>query len=247
MHILIWLVALIVVVGLGIAINDIWQCRCSVREKNIPVVAIKDTSFFTLPYPLNALEPIIDAQTVALHYGKHHYGYYEKTLKAFGVDAITLEALETYIQHPKRIPHAIRQDVINQGGGYINHIFYWRCMAPLAHSSSRSAEFDSAVIKAFGSIDSFKEQFLGMAEKQFGSGWTWLVVDEVGELKIIKTANQDSPLTIECTPLLVVDVWEHAYYMCYQNRRREYLDGWWKLINWATVSEQYQKSVRAKQ
>ena len=182
-----------------------------------------------------------------MHYGKHHYGYYEKTLKALGVDAITLEELESYIQHPKRIPHAVRADVINQGGGYINHVFYWRCMAPLAHSSKRAVELDSAIIKAFGSIDSFKEQYLGTAEKQFGSGWTWLVVDEVGELKIIKTANQDSPLTIECVPLLVVDVWEHAYYMCYQNHRREYLDGWWKLINWSTVSQHYQKSIQVKQ
>lgn len=197
-----------------------------------------------LPYAYNALEPFIDAKTMELHHGKHHASYTEKfnaAVKEAGLTGKT--ALEILSEVSKYSP-AIR----NNGGGFLNHKLFWKMMAP-ATGQQPSKELMGAINTNFGSFDTFKEKFSTSAKSVFGSGWTWLVEDG-GKLKITSTSNQDSPVmdiaTEKGVPLLCIDVWEHAYYLKYQNRRAEFIDAFWNVVNWDFVSQRYIKSITPK-
>lgn len=182
------------------------------------------------------LEPYIDALTLETHYTKHHQNYCNNLNKAL-VDypqyqAYTIERLLTEVNS---FPKEITQAVINSGGGYYNHNLYWENLTPNAEDLLDGPLLTKLNL-AFGSLADFQKLFTDSATKLFGSGWTWLAQTKSGELKIVNTANQDCPITLELTPLLALDVWEHAYYLKYQNRRVDYIQNWWKLVDWKVVS-----------
>lgn len=194
-----------------------------------------------LPYAYDALEPYIDARTMEIHHSKHHQAYITN-LNAAIKDHDRLEKLsvEQLISHLDEIPEIIRTVVRNHGGGHANHSFFW----PILKKGVEPAGPVVEAIKAdFGSFDSFREGFAGAATKVFGSGWAWLTVD-AGKLEIVTTANQDSPISIGKTPLLGLDVWEHAYYLLYQNRRPDYIAAFFNVINWDKVNEHYAAAIR---
>jgi Fe-Mn family superoxide dismutase len=195
-----------------------------------------------LPYDYKALEPWIDEQTMRIHHDKHHQAYLDNFLKAVaGTDLETRDVAET-LADLARVPEKIRTAVRNHGGGYVNHNLFWEIMAPKA-GGSPSGDLAKAIAGAFGSFDSFKEKFTAAAMGQFGSGWAWLVVGK-GGLAVYSLANQDSPLSTGDTPIFGLDVWEHAYYLKYQNRRAEYVTNWWNVVNWAKVAEFYTKAKK---
>jgi len=198
-----------------------------------------------LPYPKEALEPHIDAVTMGIHHGKHHAGYVANVNKAIAgkadLDNKTVEAL---ISRLEAVPTDIRTAVRNNGGGHANHSLFWKLMAPQA-GGGPTGKLAEDIKRVFGSFDSLKDKFEAAGVGRFGSGWAWLVVN-AGKLEIVSTANQDSPLMgkavagCEGRPILAVDVWEHAYYLKYQNRRAEYLKAWWNVVNWAEVARLYE-------
>ncbi len=192
-----------------------------------------------LGYAHDALEPGIDARTMEIHHGKHHNAYTQKlnaalekhpAFQGYSVDRL-LRAIES-------LPESLRGDVRNQGGGFVNHALFWEILQP-GGSSAATGDLAAAIDDAFGSFDAFREKFTAAAGGQFGSGWGWLVVDPFGSLQVLATANQDSPLMAGHTPILGVDVWEHAYYLNYQNRRPDYLAAFWKLVNWDVVGAKH--------
>jgi len=192
----------------------------------------------SLPYSYNALEPYIDAQTMEVHHLKHHQAYtdnfnaaLEKHPELF--DIPVAELLKDY----EKIPEDIRIAIRNHGGGYYNHLLFWDFMSPL--KTEPSQELLAAFNKNFGSFEAFKDLFSKTATSHFGSGWAWLVKNQQNELKVLSLPNQDSPLHLELIPILTIDVWEHAYYLKYQNRRAEYIQNWWNVVNWDTVSRLY--------
>ena len=188
-----------------------------------------------LPYDYNALEPHIDEQTMRIHHDKHHAAYVTKVNAAIAehsdVESSDIDAL---IKGLANVPEAIRGAVRNNGGGHANHSMFWQVMSPGGGGAPGGA-VGEAITSTFGSFDSFKEKFAAAGAGRFGSGWAWLV-DTGGSLAIESTANQDSPLTDGKTPLLGVDVWEHAYYLKYQNRRPDYISAWWNVVNWDEVN-----------
>ena len=192
-----------------------------------------------LPYSYDALEPYIDEQTMKLHHAKHHQAYIDKINKALeGHDALSSKPIEDILADLNSIPEDIRTIVQNNGGGHYNHSFFWQIMGPPPAGGQASKPEDKladGIDSAFGSFDNFKEKFAEAAASRFGSGWAWLV-DTGGKLDITSTANQDCPLSDGARPILGLDVWEHAYYLKYQNRRPEYIDAWWKVVNWPEVS-----------
>jgi Fe-Mn family superoxide dismutase len=192
-----------------------------------------------LPYAYNALEPYIDEQTMQLHHDKHHAAYVKNLNAALEkhpeLNQWTLEDLMTQIA---KVPDDIRTAVRNNGGGHINHSLFWHIMAPRAGGQPTGA-LANDLQKTFGSFASFQEQLNKAALDRFGSGWAWLVLAG-GQLAILSTANQDSPLMEGRSPVLGVDVWEHAYYLKYQNRRIEYLTAWWNVVNWPEVQKRYE-------
>ncbi|MFW2852509.1 superoxide dismutase [Sphingomonas sp. TX0543] len=193
-----------------------------------------------LPYAANALEPAIDAQTMTIHHGKHHQAYVDNLNKAVAADpALTGQTLEQLVARAGALPAAVR----NNAGGHWNHNFFWATMAPPATAGQPSAELTKAITAQFGSLDAFKAQFKAAGTARFGSGWVWLIVGADGKLAITSTPNQDNPMMdaaeVKGTPILGNDVWEHAYYLKYQNRRADYLDGWWQVVNWKTVSDRF--------
>ena len=190
-----------------------------------------------LPYGYDALEPHIDEQTMHLHHDKHHQAYVDKLNGAVEGTEWEGKSIEEIIANLGSLPADIAGPVRNNGGGHLNHTLFWESMGPDA-GGVPDGDLGAAIDSAFGSFDAFKEQFEAAGVGRFGSGWAWLVLDG-GELKIVSTANQDSPLTDGQTPLLGNDVWEHAYYLKYQNRRPEYLKAWWNVVNWATVAGRY--------
>ncbi|MCS7182982.1 MAG: superoxide dismutase [Thermoanaerobaculum sp.] len=194
-----------------------------------------------LPYPYDALEPYIDTQTMQIHHTKHHQAYVDNLNKAILGSSVEGWSLEELIAKLSQVPENIRTTVRNHGGGHLNHSLFWQMMAPQA-GGSPTGELAQAITNAFGSLESFKEKFTAAAMGRFGSGWAWLVVKPSGSLDIYSTANQDSPLSEGDKPILGVDVWEHAYYLKYQNRRNEYLQAWWNVVNWAFVAEQLKKA-----
>ncbi|MGY8779334.1 MAG: superoxide dismutase [Longimicrobiales bacterium] len=197
---------------------------------------------FDLPdlgYAHDALEPHIDARTMEIHHGKHHAGYTSKLNGALEghADLHGKSAIEL-VSDLASLPDSIRGGVRNNGGGYINHALFWDVMTP-GGASAPSGALGAAIDSRFESLDAFKAQFQAAAGGQFGSGWGWLVVDGSGDLSVTATANQDNPYMTRMTPILGVDVWEHAYYLSYQNRRPDYLAAFWNVVNWDKVAERY--------
>jgi len=189
-----------------------------------------------LPYAYDALEPHIDARTMEIHHTKHHQAYLDNLNKALkDQPALQGKSLEDLLKNLASLPEAIRTTVRNNGGGHHNHSLFWTWMSPTGGGEPQGPGAE-ALKKKFGSIAEFKKVFAEAGMKRFGSGWAWLVRTKAGELDVISTANQDSPLSDGHTPLLGVDVWEHAYYLKYQNRRADYLAAWWNVVNWNAVN-----------
>ena len=191
-----------------------------------------------LPYAYNALEPYIDTQTMEIHHTKHHQAYIDNLTKAVEGTPHADQPIEKLIAGLKELPESIRTAVRNNGGGHYNHGIFWEIMGPNGKGMPEG-KLANQIDKDFGSFEKFKEEFETAAKTQFGSGWAWLVWHE-GKLSVVKTANQDNPLTDGKHPLMGVDVWEHAYYLKYQNRRPEYLKNWWKVVNWDEVGRRFQ-------
>ena len=193
-----------------------------------------------LPYDAAALEPHIDAQTMQIHHGKHHATYVNNLNTALEKHLdLQSKSAEDLIRTLNAVPEDIRTMVRNNGGGHVNHTMFWKLMGPNAGGAPTGAVAD-AIKSAFGSFDAFKEQFNKAAAGRFGSGWAWLI-DSNGKLSIESTPNQDSPIMDGKKPILGVDVWEHAYYLKYQNRRADYLNAWWNVVNWAEVARLFGK------
>jgi len=195
-----------------------------------------------LPYALDALEPHIDAKTMEIHHGKHHATYVAKLNEAIGkhpeLASKTVEELQTGINS---IPDDIRGAVRNHGGGHLNHSIFWKNIGPLG-GGQPSGPVADAIKAAFGGFDGFKEKFSAAAANRFGSGWAWLCLDKGGKLLIKDFPNQDNPLTEGLKPILGLDVWEHAYYLKYQNKRPDYIAAFWNVINWTDVAERFAKA-----
>jgi len=194
-----------------------------------------------LSYEYNALEPYIDEQTMKLHHGKHHQTYVDKLNAALeGHPDLQNKLVEELIKDLNKVPESIRTAVRNHGGGHLNHSFFWQLL-------KKDVGFDGDISKAinakFGSFEKFKEEFTKAAVGVFGSGWAWLVLNNK-QLEIMTTPNQDSPLSVGKIPLLTLDVWEHAYYLKYQNRRPEFIAAFYNIINWQQVEENYKKAMK---
>ncbi len=189
-----------------------------------------------LPYAYNALEPYIDERTMQVHHDKHHEGYVSKLNAAVQGTEYENWDIVRIIRELNSLPEKIRTAVRNNGGGHINHSLFWPVMAPNA-GGTPSGDVGAEINSAFGSFDAFKEQFAAAATGRFGSGWAWLVVNKSGKLEIVSTPNQDSPYTDGLTPILGIDVWEHAYYLKYQNKRAEYVSNFFNVINWNQVTQ----------
>jgi Fe-Mn family superoxide dismutase len=190
-----------------------------------------------LPYDFNALEPHIDAQTMQIHHGKHHAAYVTNLNAALEKHAgLQSKSVEDLLRDLSKVPEDIRTAVRNNGGGHMNHTMFWQIMGPKAGGAPTGALAD-AIKASFGSFDGMKEQFAKAAMGRFGSGWAWLVKGGGGKLTIESTANQDNPISEGKTAILGLDVWEHAYYLKYQNRRADYIGAWWSVVNWAEVAK----------
>jgi Fe-Mn family superoxide dismutase len=195
-----------------------------------------------LPYELNALEPYIDAKTMEIHHGKHHQGYVNKLNTALEKHPnLQSKTVEELLKDLDSVPEDIRTAVRNNGGGHANHSLFWPCMSPNG-GGKPDGELADAINKKFGDFESFKDQFSAEAAGRFGSGWAWLCVEPGGGLQLLSTPNQDSPLSDGLTPILGLDVWEHAYYLKYQNRRPDYISEWWNVVNWEQVAENYKSA-----
>ena len=198
---------------------------------------------FTLPklkYSYDALEPYIDAKTMEIHHTKHHQAYIDKLKAAVQGTEFEKKDLKEVLQNIKKVPEKIRQAVINHGGGHLNHTLFWQIMAPNAGGNPKG-EIEKAINQKFTNFVKFKEEFSNAAATVFGSGWAWLVLNK-GKLEIIQTKNQDSPLMEGKIPILGLDVWEHSYYILRRNRRPEYIEAWWNVINWEKVKELFNQA-----
>jgi len=197
-----------------------------------------------LPYPKEALEPHIDAQTMEIHHGKHHAAYIANVNKAIaGKAELESKSVEDLISNMSAIPEDIRGAVRNNGGGHANHSLFWRILGPKA-GGAPSGKLAEEINATFGSLEAFKEKFEAAGMGRFGSGWAWLIVNKSGKLEVTSTPNQDNPLMDGNKPVLGCDVWEHAYYLKYQNRRADYLKGFWNVVNWAEVAKNYEAAKR---
>lgn len=191
-----------------------------------------------LPYAYDALEPHFDKETMNIHHTKHHNGYVNNLNNALqGQDELLSKSVEEVISNLDAVPESVRTAVRNNGGGHANHSLFWQILTPNG-TGEPAGELAAAINKKFGSFESFKEEFAKAAATRFGSGWAWLAVNN-GELEVTSTPNQDSPLMEGKTPILGLDVWEHAYYLKYQNRRPDYISSFWNVVNWDEVSKRY--------
>jgi Fe-Mn family superoxide dismutase len=191
-----------------------------------------------LPYDYDALEPTIDERTMKIHHTKHHQGYTDKVNAALEGHEFANLDIEEVLRRIDEVPADKKQAVVNNGGGYANHKLFWTILSPKG-GGSPDGELAEDIKKTFGSFDKFKEEFSNAAGSRFGSGWAWLSVDGNGNLVVHSTPNQDSPLMNGYTPILGVDVWEHAYYLNYQNRRPDYVSAFWNVVNWDQVAKNY--------
>jgi Fe-Mn family superoxide dismutase len=191
-----------------------------------------------LPYAYDALEPHIDARTMEIHHTKHHQTYITNLNNALKDDAeLGDKSVEELIADLSLVPENVRTVVRNNGGGHANHSFFWQIMGP--NGGSPSGNLAAAIDSTFGGLDGLKEKINAAGAGRFGSGWSWLIKNKEGNLEVISTPNQDSPLMDGNTPILGVDVWEHAYYLNYQNRRPDYLKAWWNVVNWTEVGKRF--------
>jgi superoxide dismutase, Fe-Mn family len=225
---------------IGISHNNL--TASSSNKNRVEAAVYEKFTLPTLPYAFNSLEPHIDARTMEIHYTKHHAGYTNNLNKLIaGTDAES-QSIEQIMAHISKYPVGIR----NNGGGYYNHNLFWTILAPNG-GGKPSGTLLKSIETSFGSFDSFKEQFSNAASTRFGSGWAWLVLSE-GKLVISSTANQDNPLMdiaeVKGIPLLALDVWEHAYYLNYQNRRADYIAAFWNLVNWEQVTKNLEKAIK---
>ena len=196
----------------------------------------------SLPYAYDALEPHIDARTMEIHHTKHHAGYVNKLNAALeGHPELAAKPIDQLLREIDQVPDSIRQAVINNGGGHANHSLFWQIMTPGGGGTPGGA-LAEAINATFGGFDKFRDTFSTNAATRFGSGWSWLVVRPDGSLAAYSTANQDSPYMQGDTPILGLDVWEHAYYLKYQNRRPDYIAAWWNVVNWPKVQELYEQA-----
>jgi superoxide dismutase, Fe-Mn family len=192
-----------------------------------------------LPYDYSALEPYIDTQTMQLHHDKHHQAYVTNANNALqGHDQLAAMSVDDLLRNINQVPENIRTALRNNAGGHSNHSMFWNIMKPNG-GGAPTGDLASAIQQTFGSFDAFKTAFNDAGTKRFGSGWAWLVLDSNGKLQVISTANQDSPLMDGLYPVMGNDVWEHAYYLKYQNRRPEYLNAWWNVVNWDEVARRF--------
>ncbi|MDQ5826699.1 MAG: superoxide dismutase [Chloroflexota bacterium] len=195
-----------------------------------------------LPYDYNALEPYIDEETMHLHHDKHHQAYINNLNTALAnYPDLQDKSAEELIRDLNSVPEAIRPAVRNNGGGHVNHTMFWEIMGPNGGGEPTGALAD-AINESFGSFDAFKQQFNEAGTKRFGSGWAWLVRGSDGKLSVTSTANQDNPMSEGQYPVMGNDVWEHAYYLKYQNRRPDYLAAWWNVVNWDAVSQRFEQA-----
>jgi Fe-Mn family superoxide dismutase len=198
-----------------------------------------------LPYPYEALEPYIDRKTMQIHHDKHHTAYVKNLNAAIAKHPeLRGKPLEALLQDLSAVPQDIRTSIRNNGGGHLNHSLFWETMGVDGRGEPVGA-IATAIQKAFGDFASFKQQFNQAGLTRFGSGWAWLALTKGGALQVISTANQDSPLMQGYVPIMGNDVWEHAYYLTYQNRRNEYLDAWWNVVNWQAVNRRFEQLVSA--
>jgi Fe-Mn family superoxide dismutase len=214
-----------------------------VTVKSARIEGAPAPEFPALPFAYNALEPYIDARTMEIHYDKHHRAYYTNFLNAIKGTALEGMALTDIFASLSKQTDAVR----NNGGGYYNHLFFWNNLG--TGSAVPSPELSSVITNTFGSIDKFKEAFNTAAKTRFGSGWAWLYLNTDKNLAIGSTPNQDNPLMdispLKGTPLLTLDVWEHAYYLKYQNKRADYVDAFWNVVNWEEVGRRYQQAIKS--
>jgi superoxide dismutase, Fe-Mn family len=203
----------------------------------------KPFAVIELPYAYNALEPHIDEETMRFHHDKHYVAYTTKFNEAVNkYPQLANKSAEEIIGDLDSLPEDIRTTVRNNGGGYVNHTMFWQIMAPNA-GGQPTGELAKAIESAFGSFAEFKTAFNDAGSKQFGSGWSWLVLDKSKQLKVMSTPNQDSPLMMGMYPIMGNDVWEHAYYLKYRNDRAKYLETWWNVVNWDEVNKRYQQAM----
>ncbi len=198
-----------------------------------------------LPYPTNALEPYIDTLTMEIHHGRHHKTYVDNLNKALeGQAALQSKSIEEILHQIGQVPENIRQAVINNGGGHANHSMFWQIMGS-GGGGKPSGPLADDIARIFGDFAAFQAQLKQAGLGRFGSGWAWLVLAD-GNLKVLSTPNQDSPLMHNQLPILGVDVWEHAYYLKYQNKRPDYIDAWWNTVNWNAVAQRYSQAKAGK-
>lgn len=196
-----------------------------------------------LPYAYDALEPYIDATTMQLHHDKHHATYVNNLNAAIEkYSDLQSMSVEDLVTHLDRVPEDVRTTVRNNAGGHVNHTMFWEIMGANG-SGAPTGAISEAINNSFGSFDAFKQQFNDAGTKRFGSGWVWLVRSQQGDLQILSTPNQDSPLIDGHTPIMGNDVWEHAYYLKYQNRRPEYLNAWWNVLNWEEINRRFDAAM----
>lgn len=230
----------IIITSLATAISVL-----SMAQNTLLTQRVSELNFYQLPYQYAALEPAIDALTVEIHYSRHHKAYFDNFLKQASDLKLTEKSLNEIFAKVSEYPAGIR----NNGGGYYNHVLYWEILKP-GNRKGLSPTLNKAIADEFGSVENLIAQMNDAALKRFGSGWAWLVVDGNGKLKIGSTPNQDNPLMdvsdFKGIPLIGIDVWEHAYYLKYQNRRAEYVNNFWSLINWEVVSELYNEAIKKK-
>lgn len=192
-----------------------------------------------LPYAYNALEPYIDQQTMEIHHDRHHAAYVNNLNAALeAYPELQAKPLDELLRNLDALPEAIRTAVRNNGGGHANHTLFWDVMSPNGGGDPKG-ELALAIEQTFGSVAKFKEEFTKAAATRFGSGWAWLVLDDDGNLSVLSTANQDTPVSDNKTPILALDVWEHAYYLKYQNKRPDYIAAWWHVVDWEKANARY--------
>ena len=200
-----------------------------------------------LPWPADALEPHYDKATLEVHHGKHHKAYVDKLNQAIAeFPSLKIKTAEELLADLQEVPPGIRQKVVNNGGGHVNHSLFWRLMGPAkaGKDSAPAGRIGEAIQSGFGSFETFKRKFTDAAMEHFGSGWTFLVQDADGRLSIRNYANQDCPISEQLKPVLLVDLWEHAYYLKWQNKKAEWLEAWWNIVDWSAVEAAYVEEPR---